>query len=350
VHPTYARALCLLLRQQGIALDQAIAQAGLSVAGLASEDQPLPLDAVMRLAEVALRATGHPWLGLELGRRVQASAHGLVGYAALTSRDLRQLLATVARYGALRNGLVRFEWDTGPRGARLAVLECVDLGAVRVFVLEAVLAALLSLIEAATGQSPDDLVVELPFAAPAWRAEYARLTGARLFFGASTLALQFTPASLKLPCMTADARAFEAAQCACDHALVTAGVPASLQALVRARLEQTGPGPYPGLRVLAQALHLSSRTLMRRLKSEGSSYQALLDAVRKKRALSSLQQTGEPVEAIAAALGFTDTSNFSRTCRRWFGATPGQLRAGQVVRGSEPGPAAVDGERCDTSP
>lgn len=89
---------------------------------------------------------------------------------------------------------------------------------------------------------------------------------------------------------------------------------------------------------------------MRRLKSEGSSYQALLDAVRKERALSSLQQTGEPVEAIAAALGFTDTSNFSRTCRRWFGATPGQLRAGQVARDSEPGPAAVDGVRCDTSP
>jgi AraC-like DNA-binding protein len=32
------------------------------------------------------------------------------------------------------------------------------------------------------------------------------------------------------------------------------------------------------------------------------------------------------VEEIAARLGYADTSNFSRTVRRWFGAAPRELR------------------------
>ncbi len=39
-----------------------------------------------------------------------------------------------------------------------------------------------------------------------------------------------------------------------------------------------------------------------------------------------LAHTAEPVEEIAARLGYVDTSNFSRTVRRWFGVTPRELR------------------------
>jgi AraC-like DNA-binding protein len=39
-----------------------------------------------------------------------------------------------------------------------------------------------------------------------------------------------------------------------------------------------------------------------------------------------LAHTAQPVEEIAARLGYVDTSNFSRTVRRWFGATPREVR------------------------
>ena len=77
---------------------------------------------------------------------------------------------------------------------------------------------------------------------------------------------------------------------------------------------------------IAARCGISPRTLIRRLHDDGATYQALLDAARKQRALWLLRHTSEPVEEIAARLGYADTSNFSRTVRRWFGATPRELR------------------------
>ena len=66
---------------------------------------------------------------------------------------------------------------------------------------------------------------------------------------------------------------------------------------------------------------------MRHLRAEGTSFQAMLDTARQSRALWLLQNTAQSVEEIAAQLGYVDTSNFSRTVRRWTGSTPRQLRA-----------------------
>ena len=88
----------------------------------------------------------------------------------------------------------------------------------------------------------------------------------------------------------------------------------------------TREGHYPSLTDVATVFHLSERTLIRRLKAEGSSYQTLLDETRKQRALWYLRQTHHTVEEIASRLGYTDTTNFSRTFRRWFGKAPGDMR------------------------
>jgi hypothetical protein len=66
-----------------------------------------------------------------------------------------------------------------------------------------------------------------------------------------------------------------------------------------------------------------------KLKAHGTSYQMLLDDVRQELAIWYLRQTDLSVEAIAERLGYSDTSNFSRTCKRWFGLTPRQIRQGR---------------------
>lgn len=57
-----------------------------------------------------------------------------------------------------------------------------------------------------------------------------------------------------------------------------------------------------------------------------ASYHALLKEVRKELAESYLLKSTEPFEAIAKHLGYIDTSNSSRTFRRWFGVSPAKLR------------------------
>ncbi len=78
---------------------------------------------------------------------------------------------------------------------------------------------------------------------------------------------------------------------------------------------------------VAQLLHLSQRTLQRRLQEEGTSYQQLLDDTRRELAEQYLGQPNLTLLEVAYLLGFADPSNFFRAFRRWFDMTPGEYRA-----------------------
>ncbi|MDC8770712.1 AraC family transcriptional regulator [Roseateles albus] len=329
VHPTYARLLCMLLRGLGADMELALAEAGLSWEGLATEEKMLDFAVVQLLAQAAIASSGRPWLGIELGQMAHISTHGGVGSAVVASRDLRQALATVARFSSLRNDLLRFELTEHPEGAVLRAHESADLGAARGFVLDMVFGTALRLMETVVGHRLRGLRVELPFAPPVWCDRYERLVeGGALVFDAPSLAFHLDAAMLEAPCITANSRAFEAARDDCERelALTAGGIGPWSQRLRQLLLQRRAPEPYPTALALAEACHVSVRTLIRRLRAEGSSYQALLDGVRQEQALWQLRHTQNSVEEIAAQLGFEDTSNFSRTVRRWFGQTPSGLR------------------------
>jgi AraC-like DNA-binding protein len=77
---------------------------------------------------------------------------------------------------------------------------------------------------------------------------------------------------------------------------------------------------------MAQALHLSVRTLYRRLEAEHTSFQQVKDEVRRDVAIDRLTNGREPVSQIAVELGFGDTSSFHRAFRAWTGMTPNAYR------------------------
>lgn len=332
VHPTYARLLCMLLRNLGADVEHSLAAAGLSWNELAVREQMLDFAVVHQLVLAALAASERPALGLDLGQMAQISAHGALGYSMVASRDLRQALETVARFASLRNGLLRFELLEDAAQAVLRVHECCDLGQARGFVLEMVLGTALRLMESVVGHRAPGLRIELPFAQsadPRWLAQLRQHFDGPLTFDAPMLAFHLTPAMLNLPCLTADPRAYEAARQDCERELAQArGVPGPWTLRVQRLLLQRPPGePFAGVAEAAAHCHVSVRTLIRHLRLEGGSYQAVLDGVRQEQALRALRQGKDSVEDIAAALGFEDTSNFSRTVRRWFGLTPTALRA-----------------------
>lgn len=90
------------------------------------------------------------------------------------------------------------------------------------------------------------------------------------------------------------------------------------------------------LNTAAQALNITPRTLIRRLKSEGTSFQEIKDALRCDIALRDLGHS-KSLEAISQDAGFASPASFHRAFRGWTGQTPGQYR--QRLR---QGPALYD--------
>ncbi len=81
----------------------------------------------------------------------------------------------------------------------------------------------------------------------------------------------------------------------------------------------------------AEALGMSPRTMYRRLRAEGDSYQAAIDRVRHQRCLALLEDGEASPSELAALLGFAEPSSFYRAFRRWtrrsFGAFREERRA-----------------------
>ena len=75
-----------------------------------------------------------------------------------------------------------------------------------------------------------------------------------------------------------------------------------------------------------QSLHLSQRTLQRKLKDEGTTYKELLDETRKELAKEYVNDTSLSFSEITYLLGFSEQSNFTRAFKRWQGQSPSAYR------------------------
>jgi AraC-like DNA-binding protein len=73
-------------------------------------------------------------------------------------------------------------------------------------------------------------------------------------------------------------------------------------------------------------LHMTERTLRRKLLAEGSQFQKLKDGVRRDTAIHYLSQTSMPISQISQALGFSEASAFTRAFRQWTGELPKTYR------------------------
>lgn len=79
---------------------------------------------------------------------------------------------------------------------------------------------------------------------------------------------------------------------------------------------------------LAKKLSLHRRTLNRRLKDQGTTFQQILDEVRFEVARQLLGNTEMPIPDIATALCYSEVSAFTHAFRRWTGTSPHRWRTG----------------------
>lgn len=112
----------------------------------------------------------------------------------------------------------------------------------------------------------------------------------------------------------------------CEHELTLAGGPEpDLAARVRRALSDLDDG-YPSQQEMAERMHLSSRSLARKLSAEGISFAQLLEEARRRDAVRLLEHSDLKLEEIAARLGYLNPANFTRAFRALTGEAPSQYR------------------------
>ncbi|MEO8840337.1 MAG: AraC family transcriptional regulator ligand-binding domain-containing protein [Kofleriaceae bacterium] len=268
----------------------------------------------MRVCEAAiLRAielTHEPALAIHVGLRMRVSSHGFLGFAAMTAGTVREALELAVRFAAIRTSIIGLALVVEGDTAQLVIEERAGLGALREFVVLALLVGIWQLGTELTGTSPEGHA-ECAFAAPAF-------TAPRIRFGCPVNRLVFSAKLLDLPLKNADTVATRLAieQCERELASTTDG---ELAARIRAACEAD---PAVMLPVVAKKLKLSTRTLKRRLADQHTTFSKLRDDLRRQRALLLVDNRSLSIGEVATRLGYTELPNFTRAFRKWTGVTP----------------------------
>jgi AraC-like DNA-binding protein len=164
-------------------------------------------------------------------------------------------------------------------------------------------------------------------------AVYEANFGAPVRFGQEMNGLFFSDAELDLPIPDIDSQIYELTDSFIQNRFPSAD--GALSTRVRTIIERLlldGDCTYGSV---ASMLGMHPRTLQRRLRAEQESFESIKDNVRRDIALRYLTQSSLPLIRVAKMLGYSETSALSRSCYRWFAASPRQLRTGAV-------PAAAD--------
>ena len=158
-------------------------------------------------------------------------------------------------------------------------------------------------------------------------AEYAAAFSAPVRFEAPHYALRFDAAHLDLPVPGADPALGRYLSAHLDARLEARATPApTFPEEVAAQLEAGLAAGRVTQAEVADALHVSTRTLQRRLEEAATSFTAVLDDVRHRRATHLLAAPQRTVAEVAYLLGYTEPRAFHRSFRRWTGQTPSAWR------------------------
>jgi AraC-like DNA-binding protein len=180
-------------------------------------------------------------------------------------------------------------------------------------------------IQRGTGRPINPRRVELQRTAQ-HREMYEAHFGCPLKFKTRQNALVFNKADMELPFVTynADLLAAVAPQLEAELAEQLAQTTFSEQA--KGILKQLLPGHRPAIQDLARELHLSTRTLQRRLTEHGVTFQRLLDEARRELARHYLLYSSRELNEAAYLLGYEDAHSFFRAFHHWEGTTPRHWR------------------------
>jgi AraC-like DNA-binding protein len=269
--------------------------------------------------------TAEPAIGIFWGLQMRASVFGHLGLATMAAATLRNAIDLAVQFASLGSTAegMRLHVDGGI--ASLVLEEYADFEGVRDIVIMARLIGLWRIAETLIGRDLE-ATAEVPFAEPSNYGLYKRLLP-EIHFGRPTTRALMRAEVLDWPLVTADPVALHLACDQCTRELAALSSAGQVMRAVR-RVLWNDEGDLRSAREVADAVHMSPRTLRRRLLLEGSSLSSLLEEERRERALLLLRLEDSSLAQIAQRLGYHSVPSFERAFQRWTGRTPASYRRG----------------------
>lgn len=179
-----------------------------------------------------------------------------------------------------------------------------------------------------TGRTIEPREITFGHRAPADLGEHRRVFGRDVQFGAADNRLAFLTPDLDAAVRSSNPALLEVFERHANAVIDELDPQGPVSRRVVRLLSERVKGITLTLDEVASELAMSARSVQRALRAEGTSYQLLLDDVRRELAVRHLAGRGTSAAEVAFLTGFSEPSAFSRAFRRWTGSTPGEFCAG----------------------
>ena len=301
--------------------------AGIDADIVGRQDRFISLEQLDTLLSTAFGMAEDPWFGLSVGRENHYGNLDLLGNLMATSDTLGDAMELLLRYKDLLVPYLQFDLDVVDDRARITSTSDESLNFTRTRTHnEVVVATMVSIGRSLLGGEMGLRRVLLRHQWPPDPEPYREFFGVPVECGRPCNGVEFDRDRLDVPLPTAFPKYNQRLRRLAEQQLAELNRARGVVGQVLAMLSERLGRDEIGIAAIAAQLHVTPRTLQRRLRREGTTYASLRDRVRHERACRRLSGERCDMEELARALGFSDTANFYHAFRRWEGCAPGAYR------------------------
>ncbi len=321
----WALAIARTLDSEGVPYEPIFMKLGMDLAFLMDGNNRYWQNSISQLWGIAVDETRDPYFGLRLSEHIRPSTFHIVGYAMSCSATLGTALLRFARYAKLISDSATIGLATGDDHWRLDFK--FDTGVQLLSQnIDAVVAGVLRFSRWIGGADLVPVAVRFrhPLPEGAESQEYEKLFRCPVYFDQPEDSITFHAGDMDRGILSAS----EHVACVLDDmaARQLAELSGRFSAQVRKCLaDQFSLGQISKQRT-ASLMHMTERTLLRRLRDEGTTFRDVLDNLREELAYKYMRCPTTTLDEVSLKLGFSDASAFSRAFKRWTGNRPSYVR------------------------
>jgi AraC-like DNA-binding protein len=330
-----------LVRDLGGDPQRLLDDAHLAPGPLGDAEAYVPFRSVARLVEATAVSLRCPDFGLRLATRQSIEILGPIALIARHSANSAEALEGIAEHLHIYSPALGVALEpVSPTVTRFTFSILISRLGARVQVNELGLGVSLGVFRLLAGGEFHPVTVALPHSRVGTPASYRRFFGCPVRFDAEYCGFDVETAVLMRRRSSDDpqvrdhiTRYLESAEGSAD---------ADTLSQVRSLIVRTLSTRHATMATVSAHLGVHPRTLQRWLAKDGTTFEAVLDEVRRERAEHYLNHSRLSIEEVSAMLGYSQQSCLSRASTRWFGVSPRTFRSSVDDRTGKPGPGDLD--------
>ncbi len=324
IPPQLAGLILSVLEEQGVARNQVLRGSGIRPVMLDSEDSFLSYHQMMSLIENALAVAKTPWLGLLVGSRENLGTWGVFGYAMMSCSTYREAAKIGFRFYRAAPSLLLLSAEEEADRLRIHMDSPTSLGKLLPFLVEETVTGICTVTSILVSHQVTPLEIHVTYPKPEYAEKYDEFFPCPIHYQQSSN-IFWCELPDDTPLQHSDPISARICRKLVDELLEKHTSEEDFLLEVRRILLRT-PGRFPDMEAVAGELGMSSRTLRRKLGDLETTFQDILEDVRRNLALDYLQNSTLNLEEISTFLGYTEMTNFRRAFKQWTGKAPTAFR------------------------